>query len=848
MLEELQTEYLDRVELPRKLVEEIENVTKEKRLNKGQKKKLENEVKKRFLQERIEPGEVVGIIAAQSISEPATQMSLIANEKIILREKENIEPVEIGGFVNKLIEKFGCVKENGSEITDLPKDTKFFVYSLDQDEKLKLKKIKSVIRHKSPRKLLEIKTASGRKITATDHHSFVLRCDNKIVPVSGKQLKVGDRIPVMKLLSENCVSEIKTSSILSSENLIKAGDRIYPYIAHSKSLPDRLQLDSSLGWFIGAYLSEGNYTKYFVNISNTNEDFNQNVRSFAKQFQFTINEYDNFRGFSKGHDIHINSSLLSNLLKITCGTDSKNKKVPSFAFSAKEEFVGALLQSYFDGDGNITLNRRGIRASSESKELIDGIVFLLARFGIFCSKSNDGHCLWIPYKYAKTFLEKIGTSMNERKILLQKLSERYEKAKMTTEHTDMIPGIGNLLYDISKKLKLPTRYINNFTKRQMIGRETLRKYLDKFDRIAKEKCIDISMETTTLRLALDSDVVWDRVEKISYVDSNSEYVYDISVEGLETFTTFDGIITHNTMRTYHFAGSAGIKVTYGLPRLIEIFDAKKELETPIMTIYLKKMYNNKDTAKSVATNIIEKKVMDVSKKILLNLNDNCIEIEPFDARSVVKIFKILKEDFKGVQIKEKAKKIVVAPDSETDINILEKLKGKIMQTHVSGIKGITNAVVRKDKEEWIINTVGSDLEEVLNIKEVDETRTITNDIHEIAKIFGIEAARNIIVSESVDTMQTQGLDVDIRHIMLVSDLMTLTGTIRPIGRYGVAGTKTSILARAAFEETIKHLVKASVRNESDNLQGIFENVMIGQVIPSGTGMFDLIAKFEGEEK
>jgi DNA-directed RNA polymerase subunit A" len=84
--------------------------------------------------------------------------------------------------------------------------------------------------------------------------------------------------------------------------------------------------------------------------------------------------------------------------------------------------------------------------------------------------------------------------------------------------------------------------------------------------------------------------------------------------------------------------------------------------------------------------------------------------------------------------------------------------------------------------------------------------------------------------------------------MLVGDIMTLTGSVQSIGRYGVAGAQTSILARAAFEETIKHLVRACLRNEVDNFKGIFENVMVGQVIPSGTGMFELIAKFEEEEK
>ena len=88
--------------------------------------------------------------------------------------------------------------------------------------------------------------------------------------------------------------------------------------------------------------------------------------------------------------------------------------------------------------------------------------------------------------------------------------------------------------------------------------------------------------------------------------------------------------------------------------------------------------------------------------------------------------------------------------------------------------------------------------------------------------------------------------MDLRHIILVADIMTFKGKISPIGRYGVAGSKVSVLARAAFEETIKHLVRATLKNEIDDFSGIFENVMIGQVVPSGTGMIDLIMKLEKE--
>ena len=336
----------------------------------------------------------------------------------------------------------------------------------------------------------------------------------------------------------------------------------------------------------------------------------------------------------------------------------------------------------------------------------------------------------------------------------------------------------------------------------------------------------------------------EEVVKKYYIESSFEPGEAIGIIGAQSISE---PATQMTMRTYHFAGTAGIRVTYGLPRLMEIFDAKREPETPLMTIYLKREFNNATDATRLAEEIIEKRVINVIKRIALNLNENSIEIELMDKRKNDSVARTVKETFKDFNVKTKGEKIAVTSNVEIDIKSLQKTKEKILNLQVGGITGISNAVVRKE-EDWIINTIGSNLEKVLMLKEVEDKKTITNNIHETSKVLGIEAARNIIIEEALKTMQEQALDIDVRYVMLVGDIMTFSGSVNSIGRYGVAGSKTSILARAAFEETIKHLVRASIRGEVDNLQGIFENIMIGQVAPSGTGMFDLIAKFEEEKK
>jgi DNA-directed RNA polymerase beta' subunit len=168
-----------------------------------------------------------------------------------------------------------------------------------------------------------------------------------------------------------------------------------------------------------------------------------------------------------------------------------------------------------------------------------------------------------------------------------------------------------------------------------------------------------------------------------------------------------------------------------------------------------------------------------------------------------------------------------------------KLLVKVAAHNVKGIPGIRRVLVTEEKGEWVIRTDGSNLSKVLELVGIDPTRTTTNHIHEIAKTLGIEAARNLIIHEATGVLDEQGLDVDIRHVMLVSDIMTATGEVRQIGRHGISGEKSSVLARAAFEITVPNIVEAAIKGDSDPLKGVTENVIVGQSIPIGTGLVDL---------
>ncbi|WP_309492641.1 DNA-directed RNA polymerase subunit A' [Candidatus Hecatella orcuttiae] len=300
--------------------------------------------------------------------------------------------------------------------------------------------------------------------------------------------------------------------------------------------------------------------------------------------------------------------------------------------------------------------------------------------------------------------------------------------------------------------------------------------------------------------------------------------------------------TQMTLRTFHFAGVKERNVTLGLPRIIELVDARRVPSTPIMNIYLKKeLRKNREKAVEIARDIVYTTVNNVASSVY---------IDHVKAAVVVKLSRTSLEErgLTAKDVKEALKLLGCAVKSEGDMTILvkpatveelPKLLDKVSFYHIKGIHGIRRALVTFDKGEWTIQTDGSNLAKILKVPGVDTTRTTTNNIHEIAATLGIEAARNALINEIKSVLDEQGLDVDVRHVMLVADTMTLEGEIMQIGRHGISGEKASVLAKAAFEITVPTLIQASVRGYEDTLSGVTENVICGQMIPVGTGTIDL---------
>lgn len=307
--------------------------------------------------------------------------------------------------------------------------------------------------------------------------------------------------------------------------------------------------------------------------------------------------------------------------------------------------------------------------------------------------------------------------------------------------------------------------------------------------------------------------------------------------------------TQMTLNTFHFAGVSEMNVTVGLPRIIEILDAKKTLSTPMMEIHLKKPYNKGKDIKKIAMSIKETKLNDIVTRFVINPLELSIEITLDEARldelylTAADIKKKIRRSFKSFSVDvDKNQLVITSSKQKVDIKELYRLKEKIRSTYIKGVKNIKQVLPVKKDEEFIIVTSGTSLHRVLTLPFVDADRTVSNDIHEVAEVLGIEAARETILREVLTVIETQGLNVDVRHIMLVADTMCVSGMIKGITRYGVVQEKSSALARASFETPIRHLVAAAITGEIDYLTSVVENVMLNQPVPLGTGLPKLVAK------
>ena len=901
-----------------------------KRFNKAALTLLLDTITMNYKRAIVAPGEMVGMIAGQSIGEVSTQMSVTyeSQHKIVIKNKHTQEfemkSVIIGEFCDDLIannmdKTFNTGHVNSVETLLSDVENEYYIIGVSEDEKTSWNKISHVSKHPVNGQMMKVTTRSGRVVETTTSHSHLIRKDHKVTAIQGSDMVEGMRIPVC--------AHIDPSSFV-------------------KNTYHGIELNALMGWFIGAYLAEGNLNYHEIAITNISEYYIENTKKVAALFGKECRVSEKQGAYGKSVTTKFTCKELATILLNTCGTGSFVKKVPDFAFTAPMEFKAAMFQGYFDGDGNFQCDEKHhqIRCCSRSPQLIKDLALILnyfEMFGVIKTEENKGKPLYhlnIPSKYAKRYQTMIGTQLHHDKLSNLVHFIGRNNIKFLSEQIDKINGLGEIVAHCGKTLKLPgqSRTYGFWKNKDSIGRRTLEKYYQTFKENDSQHLIH--QELKIIEQAITSNVVWDEIIKIEYYTPDQKnYVYDFTIPGNQTFMTDDGIIVHNTLNTFHFAGVASkSNVTRGVPRIEEILSLSSDIKNPSLSIYLNQederskekaqtiMYmlehtkleevvkgvqvcfdpddlnsliaEDKDTIEQYRAfeNMIEECNneslqnaenekskwiirMEMDPEIMLEKNitmddvnftlKSCFEdqiscvFSDFNADKLV--FRIrMNEVMKNGAGKGQNKSKMNPLDQSDQIYILKNFQDQLLQNVVlRGIKGINKVILRKvvdnmveqngiykKQDIWVLDTIGTNLLDVLGLSFIDNKRTFSNDIVEIYNVLGIEAARQTIYNELVEVVEFDGTYINFHNYSVLVDRMTYTEKLISIFRHGINNDNIGPIAKASFEETPEMFLKAARHAELDTLRGVSANVMCGQEGFFGTGAFQVVLNVEEMQK
>jgi DNA-directed RNA polymerase beta' subunit len=797
----------------------------------------------KYKQAIVHPGEMVGVIAGQSLGEPTTQLSLLRTEKIKImridkktRQTAEIVSGEIGNICDDIIRQLPDYTFNTGHIDSVetilePLDHEYFIVGVDEKEKTHWNKISHVSRHIVNGDMVRVTTKSGRVVETTMSHSHLIRKDQTVQPILGSDLKIGMRIPVAK--------NIENTFVVGSVN-IKGNDYL---------------LTREMGYKIG----------------------HQKIA------------------------------------------------VPPFAFLAPEEFKSGFLAGFFAGN---------LQVAHDDEQRIKDVALLLNYFGIFGVLDVNDECRYrvtVPVKYAQEFKRVIDVNID-----LESLG--VGSADVDIDNIDKINGISGVVGDCLDAFGF--HKYNGFENMEM-GRSSLKKYIEIIEkemaRYSSSSSSSSNMDRAALnhniailKQAADSSVVWDKIVKIEqYTPKQTEYVYDFTVPGNQTFMTDYGIIVHNTLNTFHLSGVASkSNVTRGVPRIEEILRLTKNPKNPSLTVHLKPIdellqekatqYSNMlehtklyDVVRSVqicfdpndrSTEIMEDRLLMEQYYMFEDMLQECIEgagepahkskwiirmeldtetlldknitmddihfaitsvhgddiscvFSDFNSKNLVFRIRLNSSIFTK---SKKQKGIPDTLDQSDEIYMLRNFQETLLNNIVlRGVQGIRNVIPRKlqnyvvkedgkysKKDVWILDTTGTNLMSIMALDYIDAMRTYSNDINEIFNVLGLEAARQVVYNEFVEVMEFSDVYINYHHLSLLCDRMTMTQNMVSIFRSGILNDDIGPISKSTFEVHTEVLLDASRHAEFDHMRGVSASVMMGQMGNFGTGSFQVILDME----
>lgn len=510
-----------------------------------------------------------------------TKGSVSWDTEVFIRENGFVKKVKIGEFID------GFIPNENKDHDIYEVDEPFEVLSLCPDHKIRWKKITQFSKHRPMTPILKILTKSGKEIIATSSHSFIMLKNGKYIPILGKDLKIGDYVPVSDSLPYGSIGEIDVTSYFNEEEIVdfdnifsavsnifdcgipliesyssnglsqiscgalgryKNGERQIPLNRfkiitqnHSKcsSFPKKIALDELTGYFLGMFVANGyvesTKERRDIFISNGDEKLKDRLEEWLNRYNIHYKRTD------KG--IKIRSIILSEILIKMFGydgrTDPCTKHLPDFFFNANKLFLRGFIDGYMSGDGTIRhLPHMDISFCTRSKILIQDLNILFTMFGmplrIISDKVKNG-LIYYGYLHSSDLLKykEIGFTKQNKQDRLDKYQniEGFDSKYLI--------DIDYILSDISWRKE--TKKVKNVLHKEKLPKENLRcvvKDLMKNHPDKAKKLMDL----------INGDVWWDEITNIVEIESPSEYVYDFAINETENFMLANGVFVHNSYR------------------------------------------------------------------------------------------------------------------------------------------------------------------------------------------------------------------------------------------------------------------------------------------------------------
>jgi DNA-directed RNA polymerase, beta'' subunit/160 kD subunit len=852
-----------------------------------------NEITSNFNKNMAEPGENVGVVAAQSLGEPSSQLSCIKSTHVRISESFNSNNYSgtIGNFVDDLMNKYrSLVIDLGNEsfvldTTNIPENYKIIATSINGYTSWK--RITEVSRHPANGKLVKVTTKSGRITTATLSHSFLRKSHKGIVPIKGSELELGMCIPVAKYIPtiNNPITYIKIDDV-------------------------EIELNEKFGYFCGYVLTNLKYKKNNI----IPDNFNSLANSLCNNLEIVDDRH--------------REKIIFFLLKYF-NLEKKNKYMHGLIFSSNIDFIKGIISAMFVFLFKQKISNDFHIQSKKISNFIDDYSILLTYFGIFTNKKHS--CLLIPIEY----FDKLDTLIHQKKYDSMKKNIKREKYI----DNEIIPETSHLYHKLNDLLKkseqIENKEYNSITRTNIKNIVNYSKnYLKTISDINNEIICEINQITRDLEEIYNSNIYWDPIEKLEYLNTD-DYVYDFTVATndetmVDSFMVDSGIIVHNTLNSIHNAGIVSISATLsGVPRIKEILGLTQLIKTPQMVIYLTKDFMNNLTMTNRISSYIKFTTLgNIRKRLVVYYDPNpkaengfmnrdkvnkiytphnvtknscqtdinilpwLIKIE-FDKETLFDkditlteiknkfclmwekryVEKTIKKEERVIFDRIKQIAILTSDDnakvpilhirfdiSEFDMTILNNFIDFIDRFKLKGLPSIENTVPPKlenvivldnpngnleTSKQYVIYTVGINLYDIRYLNGIDIYRTICNDIITMYETFGVEAARATLLRELAFAYEKAGsIIINYQHLSVLVDLMTFNGYLMSIDRHGMGKSDYGPLSRASFEKPVDQLLSAATFSEVDNMRSVSARIMAGLVVKAGTGLCDILLNTE----